>query len=136
MIDVAGPGLTAEQLELERVSFAFIDDARMQALSRWDAARVIEALSLLDLIDHDTYQALTRARRARNDWVHGLKRVDSLDMEAAFDGVAALMRALYGISFEIRVGGSVSGFTLTDEEAELERSVAQERQWPPPTTEQ
>jgi len=110
-------GATPEQAQETRTDYEFIDQTRLSFLKnkeQFSAAVASDVLSLLDEVLIDAYRAMTRARKARNDWLHKLKAVDNLDSEAAFDAVSALLDALYGIKFELRVGGSLTGFT--DEE--------------------
>ena len=52
---------------------------------------ITEILSLRGLIPHDTYEAIDRVRKSRNDWIHDLKPVSE---ENAYDAIK-LARSLF-----------------------------------------
>jgi len=131
VVDGGWAGATEAQLEEMRTSYQFIDEKRWQLLhsEAFGAAVIIDVLSLLDELPMEAYRTLTRARGARNRWLHRLHPVNNLDSEAAFDAVSALTMKLYGIEFELRTGGSLSGFTLDGAEERVHRSIPELRPW-------
>ena len=107
---------------VQLTDYEFIDDKRRSFLlgEVFTSAVVAEILSWQDLLPMHIYLALRAARGARNKWLHELKAVSRLDSEAAFDVIALLMSSLFGIMFELRVGGSSTGFSADEIKARKE----------------
>jgi hypothetical protein len=85
----------------QRNDEVFISGKRAENLAEgrnYSASVQIEVLSLLNEIPYQTYQALTSARKARNDWIHGLEHVTVEQSDKAIVIAEELFRDRYGLN--------------------------------------
>ena len=82
----------------------FINSERKERLMSRDYTASVksEVLSLADVLPFEMFENFTRARKARNDWLHGLTHPTREDASAAISSVRELFRLLYNI--ELRWG--------------------------------
>jgi hypothetical protein len=86
---------------------AFISRARGDRLKdgrTFTAAVIIEMLSFAERIPFELYERLGRVRKARNDWMHELKRPSAEDVAEATRACESLLRLVRGVT----LNGTVS----------------------------
>jgi hypothetical protein len=74
------------------------------------ASVVTEILSLLGMIDKPLYDDLSHARKARNDWIHGLRHPKPEDAMVAHRAASQMLRAIHGV--DLRTHLTLSTFSI------------------------
>jgi hypothetical protein len=80
--------------EINGEEVSFVNKDRKETLEdgrNFSASVISEVLSLNDHLPFHIYKALTKTRKARNDWIHGLK---SVSRESALTSVKVVEQML------------------------------------------
>ena len=76
---------------------AFMRGARPDGLN-YTAAVVIEIMSFADRIPFELYEQLSQARKARNRWIHKMKRPSAEDVVQAMQACESLLQLVQGVT--------------------------------------
>lgn len=90
--------------EIDGAKVPFINKARKKKLieSRDFSASVIsEVLSLMDYLPFPLYRDLSRVRKARNDWIHGLGPVSRKTAELSVRVAEAMLELVDGLNLKV-----------------------------------
>jgi hypothetical protein len=90
--------------EIAGGTVTFVNTGRKKRLEdnrTFSAAVISEILSLVSYLPLPLYQDMTEVRRARNDWVHGLKPVSKETAAKAIRVAERILEQVHGISLAI-----------------------------------
>jgi hypothetical protein len=97
--------LAASDVEIKGERVGRLSAARRDRLldnRTFSASVILETLELAGALPHELYQFATVARKARNDWIHGLRRTPRSDeASSAIRLATALLQRVEGIELDI-----------------------------------
>ncbi len=94
--------------EIDGREVSFINGERKKRLEdgrNFTASVISEIVSLVNYLSFQLYKELMTLRKARNDWIHGLKPVTAKMSERAVKATEGMIDLVEGVSLEARLAG-------------------------------